>query len=157
VHINTTEPDCGITSVKLGATTMPPCGSNQLAPDTPLEIDFFVSDPDGHLDHYELVLKYDLGSVKNLLSTADVGTFTLTGGAGVQTGPDYADALGQAGSPGRPTWTGGSMHLHIDHAALAFPKTCCYLVELTVWKRNIVSCGSPMYYNQMHYSFTVIV
>lgn len=157
VHINTTEPDCGITSVTLGNASVPPCGSNQLAPNTPFDIDFFVSDPHGHLDHYELVVKYDLGSVKNLLSVADVGALTLTGGPGVQTGPDYLDALGQAGSPGRPTWSGGSMHLHIDNASLVFPKTCCYLVQLTVWKRNIVSCGSPLYYNQMHYSFTVIV
>jgi hypothetical protein len=49
------------------------------------------------------------------------------------------------------------MHLHVADASKVFPKTCCYLVQLTVWKRNIVSCGSPLYYNQMHYSFTVIV
>ena len=49
------------------------------------------------------------------------------------------------------------MHLHIANASLAFPKTCCYLVQLTVWKRNIVSCGSPMYYNHMQYSFRVMV
>lgn len=157
VHINTTEPDCGITSVTLGSASVPPCGSNQLAAGTPLDIEFFVTDPHGHLDHYELVVKYDLGSTKNLLSVADVGAFTLTGGPGVQTGPDYLTALAQAGSPGRPTWNGGSMHLHIANASLVFPKTCCYLVQLTVWKRNIVSCGSPVYYNQMHYSFTVIV
>jgi hypothetical protein len=157
VHINTTEPDCGITSVTLGSAGVPPCGSNQLAPNTPLDIDFFVTDAHGHLDHYELVVKYDLGSVKNLLSVADVGALTLTGGPGVQPGPDYVNALAQAGSPGRPTWNGGSLHLHIDNASLVFPKTCCYLVQLTVWKRNIVSCGSPLYYNQMHYSFTVIV
>ena len=50
------------------------------------------------------------------------------------------------------------MRLHIDHASQVFPKTCCYLVELTVWKRNIVDCGGDLsYYNQMHYSFTVTV
>ena len=47
------------------------------------------------------------------------------------------------------------MHLHIDNASLVFPKTHCFLVQLTVWKRNIVNCGSPMYRNHMHYSFTV--
>jgi len=48
--------------------------------------------------------------------------------------------------------------LHIDDASKVFPKTCCYLIELTVWKRNIVSCdGHLTYYNQMHYTFTVTV
>jgi hypothetical protein len=157
VHVNTTEPDCGITSVSLGGVGLPPCESKELQPNTPLDIDFFVTDPDGHLDYYELVLKYDIGSVKNLLSTSDVGPLNLSGAAGVQTGPDYLIALGQPGSPGRPTWKGGSMHLQIKDAKNVFPKTCCYLIQLTVWKRNIVSCGSPLYYNQMHYSFTVIV
>jgi hypothetical protein len=103
------------------------------------------------------VVKYDVGSIKNLLSVADVGVLVLSGAPGIQPGPDYSNALGQPASPGRPTWNGGSLHLHIADASQVFPKTCCYLVELTVWKRNIVSCGSPMYYNQMHYSFTVIV
>jgi hypothetical protein len=48
------------------------------------------------------------------------------------------------------------MHLRIPDASQVFPVTCCYLIELTVWKRNIVSCGG-VYYNQMHYSFTVTV
>jgi hypothetical protein len=47
-----------------------------LQPGTPLEIDFFfISDPDGHLDDYSMVVKYGLSSEKNLLSTADVGSF----------------------------------------------------------------------------------
>ena len=49
------------------------------------------------------------------------------------------------------------MHLHIADASNVFPKTCCYLLELTVWKRNIIGCGAYPYYNQMHYSFTVTV
>jgi hypothetical protein len=50
------------------------------------------------------------------------------------------------------------MTLHIDDASLVFPKTCCYLIQLTVWKRNIVGCdGHLSYYNQIHYSFTVTV
>ena len=157
VHINTTEPNCGITKLSVGGAEVLPCDSKKLEPRTPLDIDFFVTDPDGHLDRYELVVKYDLGSQKDLLSVLDVGAFTLTGDAGVQKGPDYSTAVGQPGSPGRPTWTGGNMHLHIAEASLVFPKTCCYLVELTVWKRNIVGCGGVPYYNQTHHSFTVIV
>jgi hypothetical protein len=156
VHVETTEPDCGITSVLMGGSQVLPCGAQELTPGTPLDIDFFVTDdPDGHLDYYTFVVKYDLGSVKSLLSVADVGAFTLTTIPGRQPGPDYADALAQGAL--RPTWLGGSIHLHIADASNVFPKTCCYLLELTVWKRNIIGCGAYPYYNQMHYSFTVLV
>jgi len=168
VHVNTTEPDCGITAVRLGGVQVAPCGSHQLQPGTPLEIDFFVTDnpalpdPNAHLDHYELTVKYDLGSIKNLLSSADVGTFSYIAGAGVSVGPDYSNAVTPSLNPPesatRPHWAGGSITLHIDDASKVFPKTCCYLIELTVWKRNIVNCdGHLTYYNQMHYSFTVLV
>lgn len=158
VHVNTTEPDCGfgINAVRLGGAAVPPCGSHQLQPSippTPLEVDFFVTDPDGHLDHYELVVLYDLGSIKNLLSTADVGPFTLSALSGGPVGPDYGTAVTPAT---RPLWSGGTFRLHIADATQVFPKTCCYLLQLTVWKRNIVSCSTPSYYNQMHYSFTVL-
>ncbi len=162
VHVNTTEPDCGISSVRIGGSLVQPCGAQKLEPGTPLDIDFFASDlitaanPIGHLDHYELTVRYDLGSIRNLLNPADVGALTLTGAAGVQPGPDYANAIAQGAV--RPSWPGGAMHLHIEDASLVFPKTCCYLIELTVWKRNIVSCDTHLtYYNQMHYSFTVLV
>ena len=127
-------------------------------PDTPLEIDFFVTDPDGHLDHYELNVKYDLGSIKNLLNPAETGPFSADRRHGGRlTGTELLER-GSAQTSVRPTWTGGSMRLHINHASKVFPKTCCYLVELTVWKRNIVDCdGDLNYYNQMHYSFTVTV
>lgn len=159
VHVNTTEPDCGILSVKIGGSTVLPCGAEQLQGDPPLDIEFFVTDPDGHLDHYEIRLKYDLGSVKDLLNPADTGPQTLTAiTAGASQGPNYSNAVGGTQTSTRPSWTGGTMRLHIDHASQVFPKTCCYLVELTVWKRNIVDCdGDLNYYNQMHYSFTVTI
>jgi hypothetical protein len=162
VHINTTEPDCGINSVSIGGSAVLPCGSQQLQPGTPLDIDFFVSDvvtaanPIGHLDHYELNVLYGLGLITNLLDPTQVGTLSLTGAAGVYPGPDYLNAVAQGAT--RPNWPGGAMHLHIDDASKVFPETCCYLIELTVYKRNIVSCDGHLdYYNQMHYSFTVIV
>jgi hypothetical protein len=49
------------------------------------------------------------------------------------------------------------MLLHINDASKVFTETCCYLIRLTVWKRNIVNCSYPIYYNQYHYTFTVIV
>lgn len=161
VHVATTEPDCGILSVNIGAgPAVQPCGAHPLKPPppfTPLDITFFVSDdPDGHLDHYEFVVKFDLGTVKNLLNPADVGALTLTTTPGHQAGPDYSNALTQGAV--RPTWRGGTMQLHIADASKVFPKTCCYVLELTVSKRNIVNCnGNLSYYNQMHTSFTVTV
>ncbi len=152
VHLATTEPDCGITSVTLGGAAVSPCGAKQIGDNTPLDIDFFVSDPNGHLDHYEFVVKYDLGSVEDLLNPA-VSTITTVSAA--QKGPDYANAITQGAV--RPTWSAGSLHIHVADAKQVFPKTCCYLLELTVWKRNVVSCGAPLYYNQIHYSFTVTV
>jgi hypothetical protein len=165
VHINTTEPDCGITAVRIGGSSVLPCGSQPLQAGTPLEIDFFVTDPDGHLDDYSLVVKYGLSSEKNLLSTADVGSFSFVASAGVSVGPDYSNAVNPPVPPYtpesavRPIWSGGNMTLHIDDASKVFPITCCYLIELTAWKRNIVNCvvDNLSYYNQSHYSFTVTV
>ena len=136
VHVNTTEPDCGITAVQLGEATILPCGAQALKAGTPLDIDFFVSDPDGHLDSYSLTLKYGLNSEKNLLSAADVGSFSYIAGLGVSVGPDYSNAvtplLNPPESATRPFWSGGNIRLHIDDASKVFPITCCYLIELTV-------------------------
>ena len=162
VHVNTTEPDCGITSVSIGGTGVAPCGAQQLQPGQSLDIVFYVTDPDQHLDDYSLVVKYGLSNEKNLLSTADVGTLTLSAGAGVSVGPGYSNAVTPSITPPesavRPNWGGGTITLHIDDASKVFPMTCCYLIELTVWKRNIVNCsGDLTYYNQANYSFTVTV
>ena len=157
VHIDTTEPDCGINFVKLGGNFVQPCGAEHLLPHppnpaTPLEIDYFCSDPDGHLDSYELKLLWGAGSERSLFTfgAAPVGV-----GAGVQPGPDYLQALGQGAV--RPTWRGGHMKIVIPDASQVFPITCWYLLQLTVWKRNIVNCSNPVYYNRVHHSFTVTV
>jgi len=158
VHVDTTEPDCGITGVSLGGVAVQPCGAQQLQPGTPLEIDFFATDPDGHLDHYDLTLQYGLGSIEDLLGPITGTTSTLSVVSGGPQGPDYSNAVATPQNAVRPIWKGGSMKLVINDASKVFPQTCCYLITLTVWKRNIVSCdGSLTYYNQMTYSFTVTV
>ena len=116
-----------------------------------LEIDYFCSDPDGHLDSYELKLLWGAGSERSLFTFGA----SPTGVGAVQPGPDYSQALAQGAV--RPMWRGGHMKLIIPNAAQVFPITCCYLLQLTVWKRNIVSCSNPVYYNRVHHSFTVIV
>lgn len=159
IHVNTDEPDCGILAVRLGGSLVAPCGAQQLQPGTPLEIDFSVTDnpvPIGHLDHYTLYVKYDTSTIKNLLSAADVGAFSLTPISGGPAGPDYSQAVAQGAV--RPDWHGGTLRLHINDASQVFRKTCCYLLELTVYKRNIVNCnGNLAYYNQTHYTFTITV
>ena len=162
MHWNTTEPDCGITDVRLGGSSVLPCGAHALQPGTPLEIDYFISDPDGHLDSYSLTVKFGLSGQKDLLNSGDVGSFSYITGGGVSVGPDYSNAVTASVNPpesaARPFWGGGNITLHIDDASKVFPMTCCYLIELTVWKRNIVTCsGSAPYYNQSNYSFTVTV
>ena len=82
VHLPTSEPDCGITHVRIGGVNVGACGFQQLQHGTPLEIEFFATDPDGHLDHYELVAEHGLGATANLLNAAEVGAFTLTATSG---------------------------------------------------------------------------
>jgi hypothetical protein len=152
VHVNTTEPDCGITAVRFGGVVVAPCGNQKLDPNAPFQIDFFAtdSDPIGHLERYDLVLKWGLGNQRDLLSLGG----TLTADFGANPGPTYASIPAAS----RPAWKGGNMHLTFNHGGDVFKETCCYLIELTVRKRNIVGCGNNLaYYNEMHYSFTVIV
>ena len=152
VHVDTSEPDCGITSIKLGAVEVQPCGAEKLLPNTPLTIDYFCSDPDGHLLSYDLRILWGDSDDRSLFDFAA----PAAAAPGVQPGPTYSQAVLQPGG-GRPTWSGGQMRLHIPDASKVFPRTCCYLIQLTVWKRNIVNCSSPVYYNQVHQSFTVTV
>lgn len=155
VHIDTAEPDCGINSVKIGNTIVQPCDGTHLLPPpnplTPLEIDYFCSDPDGHLDSYELKVLWGAGSERSLFTFGAAPT----GVGPVQPGPDYSQAIAQGAV--RPIWRGGHMRLIIPDASQVFPVTCCYLIQLTVWKRNVVNCSSPVYYNRFHHSFTVTV
>ncbi len=155
IHLDTTEPDCAISAVRIGGGALSACGSQQLQPGAALEIDFFATDPDGHLDHYELAVLFDQSSTRNLLDVGEVGTSSWTVHSGGPIGPTYSQAVTAAT---RPIWNGGSFTLHVDDAAKVFPKTCCYLLLLTAYKRNIVGCaGDYPYYNQASYSFTVIV
>jgi hypothetical protein len=56
----------------------------------------------------------------------------------------------------RPHWAGGCIRLTIPDLKKAFPKTCCYQLELRAYKRTIVSCYTG-YDNLSEYSFMVVV
>ena len=114
----------------------------QLQHGTPLEIEFFATDLDGHLDHYELTVEHGLGAVANLLNTAEVVAFTLTPISGGPKGPAMRMRYTGRGAA-NVEWR--NMRLHINDASKVLPETCCYLIRLTVWKRNIVNCSYPVY------------
>lgn len=155
VHLCTMEPDTDIVNVTIGGQAVGPCSNVQAAPGSPLVVDFYAYDQDGHLAEYSLIATYGENHYTNLLSLAD--SITPLGGLGVpaasQVGPDYAAAL-LAGAPS-PTWAGGGMRLTINDSSLAFPEPCCYQLELRASKRTIVGCSGGPHANLSEYSFGV--
>jgi len=155
VHFCTEEPDTQILAVRVNGVALQACGTSTIRTTDPVEIDFFVYDPDGHLDKFELHAKYDVNSSKDLLGVGTLSTIPAV--PPVPSADHVGPTYGHVPPATRPSWTGGVMRLSIPQAKLAFPETCCYLIELLGYKRNIVNCSSPPYYNQSHLSVTVIV
>jgi len=147
VHTCTLEPDTHISEVRIGGVSIDPCDIGK--PEGEVEIFFEVSDPDGHLSHYSLIGTYGLNQEVDLLP---LGTITALS-AGTQEGPTYGQALAQGATS--PHWSGGKYRLSIPDAATAFPKPCCYQLELRAYKRTIVSCGSTDHRNLTEYSIGV--
>lgn len=177
VHTCTTEPDTDFLSVKIlhaagGETAVSPCGNVPIGADDLLQVDFLVTDPEGHLATYTLGATYAENLVRWLIWTdcstcpggqdllASVPGATLVPlTAGAQVGPEYGhpDPARSARSQGAtsPEWSGGAYRLTL-RARDVFPETCCYQLELVAWKRTIVSC-SGYHTNQSHYTFMVVV
>ena len=167
VHTCTTEPDTGFMDVRIlhtggGVSVVGACGKTVIKPGDRLQVDFMAHDPDGHLAKYTLRATYGVNQANNLLDylgQSGVSLAPMPGGpvpAAMQVGPTYAQALGQGATS--PTWKGGSMRL-IMPADKAFPKTCCYQLELRGHKRTIVSCNDTLWghTNYSEYSFLVEV
>lgn len=151
VHVCTLEPDTHILDVRINGVSVNPCDTVEATGS--LEIDFQVTDPDGHLALYSLNATWGLNESKNLIP---LGTITpLSPGALV--GPTYGEALGQAAPTNpAPFWFGGTYRLTIPNAANAFEDPCCYQLELRAWKRTIVNCsGTLSHGNLTEYSFGV--
>ena len=169
VHFCTMEPDTDFLSVKIIRSNNPnhpetvdACGSHPIYKKSTdkLQIDFIVSDPEGHLSQFTLKATYkenlaiDLFNVVQCPSTA---LTSLTGApdAADQVGPTYSKAILQ-GAP-HPTWKGGAMRVEVDVNEV-FPETCCYQLELTAYKRTIVDCwGGEAHWNLSEYSFMIQV
>ena len=141
VHICTTEPDTHISQVRINGQPIAPCGTVDAAQGN-LEVDFQVTDPDGHLALYTLVDLYGLNQSVNLLSLPGAVVTALV--AGTQTGwtaGQGAGTYGMALSQGavQPHWYGGRYRLTVP-ASEAFPEPCCYQLRLQASKRNVVNC-----------------
>lgn len=164
VHTCTNEPDTAIISIKIlkgggGELAIDPCGSVEVTAADTVAIDIAVYDPDGHLAVYDLSLHYGLNLTRALLPLAS----TLVAGAlwqgvppAAQVGWDYVKARAQGAI--RPTWNGGTVHLEMPATGPqgAFPVTCCYVLRLDAYKRNIVDCTN-LYRNISETSFTITV
>jgi len=166
VHVCTTQPDCNIFAVSINGQPVGPCSSVAVKDSDAVEIDFMVHDPDGMLAFYSLACNYDLNLSEDLIDVNGVHIGTIAPGPAAslasswigpaaQVGPDYGSALAPPQNATAPYWYGGTIRLSTTVGAL-FPKTCCYQLQLWVYKRNIVDCGGSYFYNVTELSFTVI-
>ncbi len=55
-----------------------------------------------------------------------------------------------------PYWAGGAMRLQVK-AKLAFPKTCCYQLQLRAHKRTIVNCDNSLWGHTNYSEFSFLV
>ena len=153
VHTCTTEPDTDFIAVSIDGAPVAACAVIDAKAGGQLEIDFLAHDPDGHLAYYSLQATYGENLAVDLLGLPSA---TLTPLTAAQVGPTYADARAQGAVA--PTWHGGTFRLTVTNLAEAFPKTCCYQLELRAYKRNIVSCDGGLPFNNLsEYSLTVVV
>jgi hypothetical protein len=165
-HTCTDEPatdilDARIVHVAGPPTPIGPCGNATLAAGDVLEVDFVAYDAQGHLASYSLIATYGENLARDLIGLG--GTLTpLPGGAppvpaAAQVGPTYSAARTLPQTAAAPTWTGGAIRLSIS-AAVAFPETCCYQLELRAYKRTIVNChANNAHRNLSERSFQVTV
>ncbi len=167
VHVCTSEPESAFISIKIihpdgTESQITPCSENQINDTDTLQVDFAAHDPEGHLMQYTLHSNYGENLTIDLLDSS-LDAWSLTSGtpvsyapAAVQVGPGYGAALGQGATS--PHWYGGTIRLSVK-AREAFPQTCCYMLKLYTYKRNIVSChySDSIYSNYSEYSFLVRV
>ena len=165
-HNCTNEPNTDIIDARIvqaggGTVAIGPCGNVTIGAGDTLEVDFVAHDAQGHLASYSLLATYGENLSRDLIALGGVLT-PLAGGAppvpaAAQVGPDYATARTLPQTAVAPTWTGGAIRLSIS-AAVAFPESCCYQLELRAYKRTIVNCqANNAHRNLSERSFQVTV
>lgn len=144
VHTPVTEPDTDIIAVRVDGEEVNPCDVVAQT-DGDLEIDFLAHDPvdptnpTGHLSHYSLIATYGENKKVDLLDKRkSLDPLPAGSSPPPYPGPTYGEALGQGAT--RPNWEGGRYRLTVDLDD-AFPKPCCYQLELRAYKRTIVNCN----------------
>ncbi len=153
------EPAADVVDVRINGVSAGPCSNVNAAEGGVLEVDFVAYDIDRHLAFYTLIATYGKNLAVNLL-TATGATLTPVALGAIPAadyvGPDYGAALGQGATS--PHWRAGGLRLTIPDLRNAFPETCCYQIELRVYKRTVVSCDDDYYPRKLsYYSLTVVV
>jgi hypothetical protein len=154
VHSCVTEPDTDIVSVQIvsggGKNPVDACGQYSLGKDDTVEIQFYVYDPNGHLGAYSFEAWYGNNLFTDLLAFATPVAGPAVGAipAADAVGPSYVHAADAQ-------WKGGVLKLTLP--ADAFPKTCCYTLDLRGYKRTIVDCQENVFAheNVSQYSFMI--
>ncbi|AKJ27547.1 carboxypeptidase-like regulatory domain-containing protein [Caldimonas brevitalea] len=146
------EPRAKVVAVRIDGALAGPCSNIDASQGGTLDVDFVAHDLDGHLSQYTLVATY--GSDEPPVSLLGLPGATLTpiavsgAPAADEVGPTYPEALGQGATA--PVWRGGGLRLHVPDLRDAFPLTCCYQLELWVYKRTIANC----YQGRAHRAFS---
>jgi hypothetical protein len=165
-HTCTNEPNTDILDARIvraggAVVVIGPCGDVEIGAGDMLEVDFVAHDAQGHLAWYSLLATYGENLSRDLIALGG-SLAALPGGAppvppAAQVGPDYQTARTLPQTAVAPTWTGGAIRLTIP-AAVAFPESCCYQLELRAYKRTIVNCqANNQYRNLSERSFQVTV
>lgn len=153
------EPAADIVDVRINGASAGPCSNVDATKGGLLEVDFVAYDADQHLAWYSLIATYGENLAVDLLSATGASLTPVALGAipaADHVGPDYGEAQAQ-GTPA-PHWRAGGLRLTIPDLRNAFPETCCYQLELRVYKRTIVNCDYDYTPNKLtYYSLTVVV
>lgn len=155
------EPAADVVDVRIGGASAGPCSNVDASDGGSLEIDFVAYDVDEHLAFYSLIATYGKNLAVNLLSAPGATLTPVALGtvpAAEYVGPDYAAVRSAPTFAPGPHWRAGGLRLTIPDARSAFPETCCYQIELRVYKRPVVSCSHNFSLSKLsYYSLTVVV
>jgi hypothetical protein len=153
------EPAADVVDVRINGVSAGPCSNVDATHGGVLEVDFVAYDVDSHLAYYSLIATYGKNLAVNLLTAAGATLTPVALGttpAADFVGPNYGAARTQGAAA--PHWRAGGLRLTIPDLRHAFPETCCYQLELRVYKRTVVSCDYDFTpWKLSYYSLTVVV
>ncbi|MBC8076904.1 MAG: hypothetical protein H7Y32_12570 [Chloroflexales bacterium] len=153
------EPAADIVDVRINGVSAGPCSNVNAKDGGVLAVDFVAYDVGEHLAYYSLIATYGKNLAVDLLTIPGTTLTPVVQGAipaADFVGPDYGAALGQGAAA--PNWRAGGLRLTVPDLRNAFPETCCYQLELRVYKRSVVSCDHDYTPAKLsYYSLTVVV